>query len=150
MKKFFSPRHKAFFGRFPVVFRSFSAVLAVLSAFALAGCKTIHETAEVPVEAVKTLHDTLRQNIVQHDSVYLQDSVLVTDSMTERWHTVYRYRLRHDTVYMSRIDTIEKPVYVTKTKTVERKQHWWEGLLQGVGLTALIACAAAMIFRKKS
>ena len=76
--------------------------------------------------------DTVR--IVQHqrDSIYLSDSIYVSDFVrddtvyktVERWHTKYIERMIHDTLYQSKMDSIPYPVEVIKE--VPAKLTWWQ------------------------
>ena len=84
---------------------------------ALTGCKT---KEYIPVVEHHT--DTLR--VVQHhrDSIYLHDSTFVREYVqgdtvrviTEMWHTKFRDRLKTDTIYRSRTDSVPVPYPVTK------------------------------------
>lgn len=110
-----------------------ASLLAVLT-----GCKT---TEYVPVETVRT--DTVYIAHIVTDSVYQHDSIYIHEKgdtvWYERWHTQYRDRLRIDTVYQARVDTIAKPYPVVKevekklTKT--QKGLMWAG---GLSILALI------------
>ena len=82
---------------------------------ALCGCKSTRQTVEIPVY----IHDTTQTVRLLHDSTYI-----------DRWHTV---ETRGDTVFNTLVETVirtvaktdtayrivEKPVTVSKTKTVE-------------------------------
>ena len=89
-----------------------------------AGCTTIRE-----VEVVKTRTDTLIQTKVQRDSIYVEkhDSIVLHtngDTVTiDRWHYRERWRdrVKTDTVYRSKTDTL----LITKTITKEQPQAWW-------------------------
>ena len=93
----------------------------------LSSCTT---TKYVPVTEYHT--DTVR--IVQHqrDSIYLSDSIYVSDFVRddtvyktiERWRTKYIERLSHDTLYQSKVDSIPYPVEVTKE--VPAELTWWQ------------------------
>lgn len=93
-----------------------------------AGCTTIRE-----VEVVKTRTDTLIQTKVQRDSIYIErhDSVVTNqkgDTVTiERWHYLDRWRdrVKTDTVYRSKTDTLIVEKTVTKT---EQPLTWWQRL----------------------
>ena len=93
-----------------------------------AGCTTIRE-----VEVVKTRTDTLIQTKVQRDSIYIErhDSVVTNqkgDTVTiERWHyrDRWRDRVKTDTVYRSKTDTLIVEKTVTKT---EQPLTWWQRL----------------------
>lgn len=95
---------------------------------------------------------------VQHDSIYLhthsRDSIFVRDSVTihekgdtvwlTRWRTEYRDRIRIDTAYIERRDSVQVPY------PVERKLSARERFYMGAGKVAVPAaavCAALMIYR---
>ena len=111
-------------------------ILAVLAAV-LTGCK---QTEYVVVPEYHT--DTLRVAQIVTDSVYKHDSIYIHEKgdtvWYERWHTQYRDRLRIDTVYKSRVDTIANPYplikEVEKPLTKTQKGLMWAG---GLSLMAL-------------
>ena len=102
-------------------------IVMILSAVVLVGCKT---KEYVPV--VENHTDTLR--VVQHhrDSIYLHDSTFVREFIqgdtvrivTEMWHTKYRDRLKTDTIYRSRTDSVPIPYPVVKE--VAAKLSAWQ------------------------
>lgn len=79
----------------------------------LAGCK---HTEYVTIDRLRT--DTLYQTKVERDSIVWRDSVFVREYAqnetihveTTRWLTRYRDRLRIDTVYKSKVDSVMKEV----------------------------------------
>ena len=87
---------------------------------------TTTKYVEVPV----THTDTLIQTKVQRDSIWKHDSIYLHEWMKgdtvyiekTRWLTDYKERLRIDTVYKSRIDTITKTIPVAKTDSLT----WWQ------------------------
>lgn len=93
----------------------------------IVGCTTT-KYVEVPV----THTDTLIQTKVQRDSIWKHDSIYLHEWMKgdtvyiekTRWLTDYKERLRIDTVYKSRIDTITKTIKKTKTNT--DSLTWWQ------------------------
>ena len=105
----------------------------------LTGCRT---TRYVPVVSHST--DTLIQTRTQYDSIYLSDSIYISDFVrtdtvfrtVERWHTQYRDRWRHDTIYQARHDTVPVPYPVTEY--VERKRSAVECGLLITGIVALL------------
>lgn len=111
-------------------------ILAILAAV-LTGCK---QTEYVVVPEYHT--DTLRVAQIVTDSVYKHDSIYIHEKgdtvWYERWHTQYRDRLRIDTVYKSRVDTIANPYplikEVEKPLTKTQKGLMWAG---GLSLMAL-------------
>ena len=84
-------------------------------------------TAEyVTVEKVRI--DTMWQNHIRHDSVYIHDSAFIKEKgdsvLIERWHTIYRETKSRDTVYQATHDTIPQPYPVIKEveKQLSRRQ----------------------------
>ena len=112
----------------------------------LAGCKTKEQV--VSVEHQKT--DTLWQTQVQRDSIYIIDSTYIyewTDGDTvritrDRWKTRYVERVKRDTVYRSKTDTVS--VAYETVREVAKPLTWWQRtrLHMGEALLALIAAAA--------
>ena len=121
------------------VIKQIVKTLLVCIAFALlgwllSGCTT---TKYVPV--IEHATDTLVQRVVERDSIHVHDSIRVSekgDTVTiERWHTQYRDRWHHDSVYVAKHDTIPQPYPVTEY--VECKRTTFEWLLIIVGIAAL-------------
>jgi len=114
-------------------------VVMILMAVAVTGCKT---TTYVPVVEHHT--DTLR--VVQHhrDSIYLHDSTFVREYIqgdtvrivTEMWHTKYRDRLKTDTLYRSRTDSVPVPYPVVKE--VKKPLTMIEKGLMGTGIASIV------------
>lgn len=102
-------------------------IVMILAAVVMVSCKT---KEYVPVVEHHT--DTLR--VVQHhrDSIYLHDSTFVREFIqgdtvrivTEMWHTKYRDRLKTDTLYRSRTDSVPVPYPVVKE--VAAKLSAWQ------------------------
>ena len=115
-------------------FTLFFFVMVVLCC--ISSCTT---TKYVPVVEYHT--DTLIQKMTQRDSIYLHDSTIVREKgdtvLIERWHTKYRDREVHDTVYQSRIDSIPQPYPVTEY--VERKMSAIDKLLIATGILSIIS-----------
>ena len=121
------------------VIKQIVKTLLVCLAFALlgwllSGCTT---TKYVPV--IEHTTDTLVQRVVERDSIHVHDSIRVSekgDTVTiERWHTQYRDRWHHDSIYIARHDTIPQPYPVTEY--VARKRTTFEWLLIIVGIAAI-------------
>ena len=114
-------------------------MVALFLAAMLSGCSTIKY---VPVETVRT--DTLYQKVVQRDSIHVHDSVTIREKgdtvMIEHWRTQWRDRLLRDTVYRSRIDTIQVPY------PVERKLTKWQSFCIDYGKLTLGASVLLVIF----
>lgn len=119
----------------------------------LGSCGT---TKYVPVVEHRT--DTLR--VVQHqrDSIYLHDSIYVSQQQrgdtvwltTDRWHTQYRDRWKHDTLYQSRTDSVPVPYPVEKL--VEKELTWWQKLridMANIMLWVMAIAGVAWIVRMR-
>ena len=116
----------------------------------LSGCTT---TKYVPVISHST--DTLIQTRTQYDSIYLSDSIYISDFVrtdtvfrtVERWHTQYRDRWRHDTLYQAKIDSIPAPYPVTEY--VENPLRWWQKFLIWIGIIALMVVIVIVVWKLK-
>lgn len=115
-------------------------IFVIILSVVMVSCKT---TKFVPVVEHHT--DTLR--VVQHhrDSIYLHDSTFVREYVqgdtvrivTEMWHTKFRDRLKTDTIYRSRTDSVPVPYPVVKE--VKKPLTLIEKGLMGTGIAALTA-----------
>ena len=113
-------------------------IVMIAAAVALAGCKTR--------EVVVTEHHTDTLRVVQHhrDSIYLHDSTFVREYIqgdtvriiTEMWHTKYRDRLKTDTLYRSRTDSVPVPYPVIKE--VKKPLNFFEKAMMGTGIGSLV------------
>lgn len=108
----------------------------------LVGCKTKERV--VTVEKVR--NDTTYITKHQRDSVWLHDSIHVTEKgdtiRIERWHTKYVEKATHDTLYQATHDTIPQPYPVEKL--VERELSWWQQTRMHLG-EALLALAGIAV-----
>ena len=113
-------------------------IVMIAAAVALAGCKTR--------EVVVTEHHTDTLRITQHhrDSIYLHDSTFVREYIqgdtvrivTEMWHTKYRDRLKTDTLYRSRTDSVPVPYPVIKE--VKKPLNFFEKAMMGTGIGSIV------------
>ena len=121
-------------------------ILAVLLMISFCGCTT---TRYVPVEHHTT--DTLIQTKVQKDSVWLHDSIHVTERgdtiRIERWRTKYVSKEVHDTLYQSVRDSIPVPYEVMKE--VPAKLSSVQKGLMVIGLFAILALILVVVFKLK-
>ena len=108
----------------------------------MAGCKTKERV--VTVEKVRT--DTTYITKHQRDSVWLHDSIHVTEKgdtiRIERWHTKYIEKATHDTLYQHKTDSVPVPYPVEKL--VERELSWWQQTRMHLG-EALLALAGIAV-----
>lgn len=102
----------------------------------LVGCRSVRY---VPVKSVSS--DSININRFHRDSVYIHDSVFMYKWM--RGDTVfcekvaykyyYRDRVSYDTVFITKTDSVDKPV----TVTVEKPLNWKQKFLIGFGYVGL-------------
>ena len=110
-------------GCFGAIFYIAALVVGMLICLLFGSCKSV-EYVFVP----QTHTDTLIVTKVQHDSIYINDSTVITekgDTVTiEKWHTKYVEKQIHDTTYVSKTDTIPQPYPVEKK--VPADLTWWQ------------------------
>ena len=120
--------------------------LLVVAVVVLSSCTT---TRYIPV--IEHATDTLVQRVVERDSIHVHDSIRITekgDTVTiERWHTQYRDRWHHDSVYIAKHDTIPQPYPVTEY--VARKRTTFEWTLLAFGVVFIIASLLFFIYKVK-
>ena len=111
--------------------RGIKYMLATLLLLVVWSCRT---TEYVPVEVIKS--DTTYINKVQRDSIYQLDSIYILDRgdtvLITQTKYLYRDKLVHDTVYMSKTDSIQVPY------PVERQLTRWEQFRLDVGGWAIV------------
>lgn len=118
-------------------------ILILIAVVTLCSCKS---TKVVTVERVT--HDTLTQVVSKRDSIYLHDSIYQSvfvkgDTVTitkDRWHTAYRDRVLHDSIYIVKTDTVPVPY---KVEIEKRPSFWHDVGLVGVGI--FLACVIALL-----
>lgn len=102
-----------------------TVILSLLALALLGSCTT---TKYVPVPEYHT--DTLLVSHNTHDSIYVHDSTYIKEKgdtvLIEKWHTQWRDRTVHDTIYQSKHDSIPKPYPVEVTKEVPADLTWWQ------------------------
>ena len=113
-------------------------------------CSSCTTTQYIPVIEHHT--DTLIQTKVLHDSIYINDSTVITEKgdtvRIEKWHTKYVEKQVHDTTYVSKTDTVPVPYHVETIKEVEKPLAWWQKTLMWLGV-AMIAVFLIWVWRTK-
>ena len=121
----------------------FAVLLAVLT-----GCKTVEY---VPVTVVEHHTDSIYFTKVQRDSIWMHDSIHVTEKgdtvKIEKWHTRYVDKIRIDTLYVYKIDSIPKPYPVIKE--VEKPLTKTQKGFMSLGLISLIGGLIFAAFKIK-
>ena len=117
-------------------------ILGLLLCALLQGCKSVEY---VPVIEHRT--DTVYQNTVQKDSVFVHDSTYVYEKgdtfLMEKWHTKCVLKEVHDTTYISKTDSVPTPYPVEIIKEVSAELNWWQRLKMKLGGAAIILCLLA-------
>lgn len=104
-------------------------IISILVIVCCGSCRTIRETEYI------TQRDTLTQYVTQRDSIYLHDSVYhevirIEDTIfitNDRWHTQYRDRILHDSIYIHRIDTVQTVKVIERKQSIAEKARQWLG-----------------------
>ena len=117
----------------------------------LGGCKT----KERVVTVVETRTDTVLYHSTRLDSIYLHDSIYVNQYLkgdtvyVEKsvWHTDIRERVKTDTIYKSRTDSVPVPYPVIQE--VEKKLSKVQKGLMGMGVLSLIGIFSCFIYKLK-
>ena len=138
--------------------RSVAILITVIIGMAIcalfSSCKSVEY---VPVIEHKT--DTLIQTNLQRDSIYVHDSIMVSQQgdtvRIDRWHTKYIEKQVHDTLYQAVHDSIPQPYPVIKE--VPAELTWWQHfrislaniLLWVVGIVAVVTLVRWWLKQKK-
>lgn len=138
--------------------RSMAILITVIIGMAIcalfSSCKSVEY---VPVIEHHT--DTLIQTNLQRDSIYVHDSITVSQQgdtvRIEKWHTKYVEREVHDTLYQAVHDSIPQPYPVIKE--VPAELTWWQHfrislaniLLWVVGIVAVVTLVRWWLKQKK-
>ena len=116
-------------------------IILLLAVLFLGSCRSVQY---IPVESVR--HDSIFVSLYQRDSIYQHDSVYIREKadtvLIERWHTRWRDRVSHDTLYINKTDTIRVPVPVERNLTKAERTYitigkWSVGLVAGLILAAI-------------
>ena len=119
-------------------------LIILLAGFVLIGLGACRSVRYIPVESVR--HDSVVTILHHRDSIYQNDSVYIKEKadtlLIERWHTRWRDRVSHDTLYMSKTDTIMIPVPVERKLTKAERTYitigkWSVGVVAGLVLAAI-------------
>lgn len=107
--------------------------------FIICSCRTVKY---VPVETIKV--DTTYINKLQRDSIYMLDSVYVKEKgdtvLIEKYKYLYRDKLLRDTMYISKVDSIQVPYPVEKELT-----RWQQFRMNFGGLAVCIVVISILI-----
>ena len=105
-------------------------VLVLMLVVSMASCSTtrVHTSAER--DSIVVMHDTVFSERVQYDSTFHDryHSVIALDSVVYVRDSVvlYRYRLKHDSVFVHSTDTAFVEHRVVKRVEVPRRRSWFD------------------------
>ena len=122
------------------------AITVLIVFLLLTSCKEIEY---VTVEKVR--NDTTYITKHQRDSVWLHDSIMVSEKgdtiRIEKWHTKFIEKVSHDTTYVATHDTIPQPYPVTQY--VEKPLSKIQKTLIGIGIFALMGIIIFAVWKLK-
>lgn len=106
--------------------------------------------SQEPVVEYITKTDTCYIDRVQRDSIYQHDSIYIHEWQKgdtiyidrDHWLTKYRDRLKTDSIYISKTDTVT----TTVTKEVEKPLTWWQRFRIGAGDATLVLVALIALY----
>lgn len=97
-------------------------LIVAASALLLSACRTTRTVEkQVPVQMYTTKYDTINKIINHHDSVFELDSVYFKGNTVYRVRYRNKYMIHQDTIFKSRVDSVDRPVYLTNTVTKTEK-----------------------------
>ena len=114
------------------------AFILLLLACVMCGCRT---TQYVPVETVRTEYrdrvntEYVTDSVVNDRFVYINGDTVFIYKWRDRWRT----EIKHDSIYINKIDTISVPY------PVERKLTKWENTKMDFGGAAIWGLGGALI-----
>jgi hypothetical protein len=118
-------------------------IIGLLLCCLFSSCTT---TKYVQVPVVHT--DTTVITKHQRDSIYVHDSTFIKEKgdtmLIERWHTQWRDRIVHDTLYKAKVDSVPYPVEVIKE--VPAKLTWWQKARLHIANISLLALLVLVIY----
>jgi len=116
-----------------------------LIALFFSSCKSVQY---VPVDRLVTEYVT--NDVLQRDSIYLQDSIYVRDKgdtvFVERLRYLYRDRYLRDSIYFYKTDSVQVPYPVEVVKEVKKPLTTWQTVQIWCGRALLMAVLALIVF----
>ncbi|MCR5333812.1 MAG: hypothetical protein K6E45_02675 [Bacteroidaceae bacterium] len=104
--------------------------LALMLALSMASCSTTRVHTSAVRDSIVVIHDTVFSARLQYDSTFHDryHSVIALDSVVYVRDSVvlYRYRLKHDSVFVHRTDTAFVEHRIVKRVEVPRRRSWMD------------------------
>ena len=99
-------------------------------ALSTASCSTSRVQSSSVRDSVVVRHDTVFTSRFLYDSTYVDryHTMIANDSVVFVHDSVvqYKYRTKHDSIYINKTDTVFVRRNITKTKEVPRKRTWFD------------------------
>ena len=104
--------------------------LALMLALSIASCSTTRVHTSAVRDSIVVIHDTVFSARLQYDSTFHDryHSVIAIDSIVYVRDSVvlYKYKLKHDSVFIHRTDTAFVEHEVVKRVEVPRRRTWFD------------------------
>lgn len=123
-------RHTRFF---------FSILVMAVMMMAISSCSTTRTiTKEVPVEVPVIHHDTVLVKTAQKERISVRDSIIRLGDTVKIFHSMVTNNIYHDTIYVSKKDTITKTVYVKQKTEVKEKVSWYKKVIEYIAVSIVL------------
>lgn len=100
----------------------------------------VMEAVKVEQKATATIE---REKVYVHDSIFMK---IAGDTVyTEKWHTRWRDKELHDTLYLHRVDSIPYKVEVPVIRVLEKPPSMWTMFFTAIGRFVIFAAAGILI-----
>ena len=104
--------------------------LALMLVVSMASCSTTRVQSSAERDGIVVVHDTVFSARLQYDSTFHDryHSVIAIDSIVYVRDSVvmYKYKLKHDSVFIHKTDTAFVEHRVVKRVEVPRARSWWD------------------------
>ena len=102
----------------------------MMLALSTASCSTTRVHTSAVRDSIIAKHDTVFIARLQYDSTFHDHyhSVIAIDSIVYVRDSVvqYKFRTKHDSVFIHKTDTVYIKRKITKTKDIPRKRNWFD------------------------
>ncbi len=117
----------------------FSILMMEVMMMAICSCSTTRTiTKEVPVEVPVIHHDTVLVKTAQKERVSVRDSIIRMGDTVKIFHSMVTNNIYHDTVYVSKKDTITKTVYLKQKTEDKEKFPWYNKAIEYIAVSIVL------------
>lgn len=126
----------------------FSILVMAVMMMTICGCTTTRTiTKEVPVEVPVIHHDTVLVKTAQKERVSVRDSIIRMGDTVKIFHTMVTNNIYHDTIYVSKKDTITKTVYVKQKTEVKEKVPWYKKAIEYITVSIVFLVVGFLLWK---